>query len=131
MAGQSLGVMDSYNTLSYEKFIMDEENVRLIRKLLQPMPVEEDRLKIDRIMKVGPAGNYIGRTDKMYREDFYMSDLYFTESSGEWLAAGAPLLESRAKKKYLECLENFQPTELNAVQENIFNTHVPKKLRVR
>lgn len=131
MAGQSLGVMDSYNALSYEKFIMDEENARIIRKLLQPMPIEEDRLKIDRIMKVGPAGSYIGRTDRMYREDFYMSDLYFTESSAEWLAAGAPSLESRARKKYLERLERYQPTELNAVQENIVNTHVPQELRVR
>lgn len=131
MAGQSLGVMDSYNALSFEKFIMDEENARIVKRLLQPMPIEEERLKIDRIMKVGPSGSYIGRTDKMYKEDFYMSDLYFTESSAEWLESGSPSLESKAREKYLKRLERYEPTELNAVQEDIVNTYVPKELRVR
>ena len=37
LVAQSLGVLDSYNTISYEKFIMDEENVQSILKCLSPL----------------------------------------------------------------------------------------------
>ncbi len=49
LVAQSLGVLDSYNTISYEKFIMDEENVQSILKLLLPVAIDEKRMKIDKI----------------------------------------------------------------------------------
>ena len=47
LVAQSLGVLDSYNTISYEKFIMDEENVQSILKLLSPVAIDEKRMKIE------------------------------------------------------------------------------------
>ena len=107
LVAQSLGVLDSYNTISYEKFIMDEENVQSILKLLAPVAIDEKRMKIDKILKAGPAGNYLARTDRAYREDFYRSSLYFKESSAEWMAQGRPSLEAEARKKYLYRIDEY------------------------
>ena len=104
LVAQSLGVLDSYNTISYEKFIMDEENVQSILKLLAPVAIDEKRMKIDKILKAGPAGNYLARTDRAYREDFYRSSLYFKESSAEWMAQGLSLIHIFFKHRYKKAL---------------------------
>lgn len=130
VVAQSLGVMDSYNTISFEKFIMDEENARIITKLLQPIAVDEKRMKIDKILKAGPSGNYLGRTEKMYKEDFYMSDLYVTKSSSEWLKEDNRSLEEKASSMYQKRLEEYCPTEFTSAQKEIINRYVPSDLQI-
>lgn len=131
LVAQSLGVLDSYNTISYEKFIMDEENVQSILKLLLPVAIDEKRMKIDKILKAGPAGNYLARTDRAYREDFYRSSLYFKESSAEWMAQGRPSLEAEARKKYLERITEYQPGDFDQIQQKIIDQYIPKDLQLK
>lgn len=131
LVAQSLGVLDSYNTISYEKFIMDEENIQSILKLLSPVAVDEKRMKIDKILKAGPGGNYLARTDKAYREDFYRSSLYFKESSAEWMARERPTLEAVAHKKYLDRISEYQPSDFDTIQQKIIDAYIPEALQVR
>lgn len=131
LVAQSLGVLDSYNTISYEKFIMDEENVQSILKLLSPVAIDEKRMKINKILKAGPAGNYLARTDKAYREDFYRSSLYFKESSAEWMAQGRPSLEAEARKKYLERIAEYEPGDFDRIQQKIIDQYIPKNLQLK
>ena len=131
LVAQSLGVLDSYNTISYEKFIMDEENVQSILKLLLPVAIDEKRMKIDKILKAGPAGNYLARTDRAYREDFYRSSLYFKESSAEWMAQGRPSLEAEARKKYLERIAEYEPGDFVRIQQKIIDQYIPKNLQLK
>ena len=131
LVAQSLGVLDSYNTISYEKFIMDEENVQSILKLLAPVAIDEQRMKIDKILKAGPSGNYLARTDRAYREDFYRSSLYFKESSAEWMAQGRPSLEAEARKKYLDRIAKYEPGDFDQVQRKIIDQYIPKDLQIK
>ena len=88
-------------------------------------------MKIDKILKAGPAGNYLARTDRAYREDFYRSSLYFKESSAEWMAQGRPSLEAEARKKYLERITEYQPGDFDQIQQKIIDQYIPKDLQLK
>ena len=88
-------------------------------------------MKIDKILKAGPAGNYLARTDRAYREDFYRSSLYFKESSAEWMAQGRPSLEAEARKKYLERIAEYQPGDFDQIQQKIIDQYIPKDLQLK
>jgi trimethylamine--corrinoid protein Co-methyltransferase len=53
------GLMDSANSISYEQFVIDDENAAMIHRILDGIKVDEDTLAFDVIQKVGPRGHYL------------------------------------------------------------------------
>ncbi len=123
------GVLDSYNSLSLDKFVLDEDMFRYAKKLTKPVDFSEKSLCVDRIMKAQPGGNYIGRTEKAYREEFTLPKLFMTMGHGEWESAGCEKLQSRSKQAYTKRLESFKPTEFDSVQKQIIEDNVPVDYR--
>lgn len=72
----SCGVMDSFNTLSYEKYLLDEQNIEMISKLTQGMTVHTDEEELENISEVAPGGQYIGEEHTM---DYMYDELYTTK----------------------------------------------------
>ena len=79
MAGADLihlaaGMLDSGNSISYEQYVIDNEIIGMIRRLLAGIKVDDDTIGLDVIEKVGPGGNYIMEehtVDHMMEEFFY------------------------------------------------------------
>ena len=46
-------------TMSYEQLLIDQEIVKMIRRVLQGIAVNKETIALDVIKKVGPAGNYL------------------------------------------------------------------------
>jgi trimethylamine--corrinoid protein Co-methyltransferase len=55
----SAGLLENYMTMSYEKFILDEEVVGMVRNLCQGIVVNNDHLGIEPLLRVGSGGNYL------------------------------------------------------------------------
>jgi len=76
-----MGMLEMGMTMSYEDLLIDQEIVRMIRRVLQGIAVNKDTIALDVIKKVGPNGNYLGQaffdgTGSNFTRLVYMSRKY-------------------------------------------------------
>ncbi|MCG8637423.1 MAG: trimethylamine methyltransferase family protein [Desulfobacterales bacterium] len=59
------GILDSFAGISFEKFIMDLEIIRMNRFYLDDMAVNDETLNLDLIREVGPGGLFLTSMDTL------------------------------------------------------------------
>jgi len=57
----SAGIIESYNCMSYEKFVIDDEMCGMVKKIKQGYKVNDDTLGLDVINEVGPGGHFLDK----------------------------------------------------------------------
>lgn len=109
-----MGMLEMGMTMSYEQLLIDEEIVRMIRRILQGIPVNKETIALDVIKAVGPAGNYLAQkhTMKYMRTDLSTTTLINRKMRNNWENAGAKDLPAVAREKAIEILENHKPIPL-------------------
>ncbi len=112
MAGADLihlaaGMLDSGNSISYEQYVIDNEIIGMIRRMLAGIKVEDETIGLDVIEKVGPGGNYLleDHTVDHMMEEFYYPDLSVRSIFDVWEKDGRPSMMSRANSMVKEILE--------------------------
>lgn len=123
------GIHDSANSISYDKYIYDEEIIESIQRFVRGYEVNEETLQFDAIVKAGPGGNFLGRTTKRYRNDFYLPKLPNRMSHGNWVDAGEPTLKDNVRKAYKERIESYVLPEMDETQKKIVEKYIPKEFR--
>lgn len=124
----SCGILDTYNTISFEKLVLDEETIKTVKRQLRGFEVDDRHLMVDEIAKAGPGGSYINRrTPKIYREEFMLPRLANRETTQNWLTDGAKSVESLATALVKERIESYQLPALNGFQKKILEACIPKE----
>lgn len=74
---QSAGIMDSYNSMCYEKFIVDLEIIGMVKRYVNGVKVDADTLAVDVIAEVGIAGQFLtsDHTMKNYRKEPFLPEI--------------------------------------------------------
>ncbi|MEG0379929.1 MAG: trimethylamine methyltransferase family protein, partial [Eubacterium sp.] len=71
------GTIGSFNVVSFEKFLADEDIYRMTKRLLDGVDCSPEKECFDTIKKVGPRGAFLkGRTPAMFKKEFFVP-LYF------------------------------------------------------
>ncbi len=85
---QGMGILDNINAMCYEQFIIDAEIWGYIRRLSQPIAVDEDHLA-RRLIQEGD-GNYLmaDHTVQYMRQEIHEPTLAPTASYDSWLETG-------------------------------------------
>lgn len=126
----ALGTMGTYNVMSLEKFLLDEEAYFYMERINKGVDVTEEKFCMDLIREVGPRGNYLrGRTPKMFREDFYMTKCLNKSDANDWQHRGAKPLQDSVHEKVEKRLDSFKPASITKEQEELLNKYIPKKYR--
>jgi len=101
------GMLDSGNSISYEQYVIDNEIIGMIRRVLAGINVNDDTIGLDVIEKVGPGGNYImeEHTVDHMMEEFFYPDLSVRSIFDVWENEGRPSMMSRANSMVKEILE--------------------------
>ena len=101
-------------TMSYEQFLIDEEIVKMIRRVLQGIPVNKETIALDVIKSVGPAGNYLTQkhTRDFMRQELSTTTLIDRKMRESWENAGSKDISQVANEKAKDILENYKPTPL-------------------
>jgi trimethylamine--corrinoid protein Co-methyltransferase len=103
-------------SMSYDELIIDCEFIRMIRKVVDGVKVNEDTLAVDVIKAVGPVGNFLSQkhTLKHVRE-MSKADLIDRRSRDSWEALGGTTMEERAHARALKHFsEHKSPVEMDA-----------------
>lgn len=109
-----MGMLEMGMTMSYESLLIDQEIVRMIRRVLRGIVVDKETMALDVIKKVGPAGNYLSErhTLKHMRSELSSTDLINRRMRDNWESAGAKDMAQVAREKAIEILENYKATPL-------------------
>jgi trimethylamine--corrinoid protein Co-methyltransferase len=104
------GMLDSANSISYEQYVIDNEIIGMVHRILSGIKVNEDTLAFDVIEHVGPGGNFVteDHTIDHMMDEFFYPDLGVRCNFDIWEEKGRPDMLSRAKALVREILESGQ-----------------------
>lgn len=108
------GILDSYNTASYEQMVIDNEIIGYIKRIMRGVTVDEETLAYDVIEEIGPQGNFLvhEHTIEYFRDEFYRPTLSDRQTAGQWEQSGSLDAAQRANKKWKEILANYGESTL-------------------
>lgn len=107
------GIIETYNTTSYEKLIIDNEIIGYLKRINQGVRVDEESLAYDVIKEVGPRGLFLTHehTIENFRDEFYRPTLSDRVPFGQWSAEGGIPIEQKANAKWKQILADYgEPT---------------------
>jgi len=110
----SAGILESFNCMSYEKFMIDDEMCGMVKRIKRGYEVNPDTLAVDLIQEVGPGGHFLDKdhTFDHFRTEFYQPQLSSREDFVTWQASGSPRSMEKANTKYKEILASYEAPEL-------------------
>ncbi|MDP4161358.1 MAG: trimethylamine methyltransferase family protein, partial [Bacillota bacterium] len=105
----SAGIIDTYNTVSLEKMMFDDEIIGMIRRIGQGVVVNEETLAFDVTKEVGPQGQFLTHvhTFTHFRNEFYRPILSDRNNPTQWEADGALTAEKRANARWKKLLDEY------------------------
>ena len=117
MAGANLiyglGMIEMGMTIDYGQMVMDNEFARMIKYLVQGIPVNDETLAVDVIKEIGVGKDFLshGSTYKHMRTQS-QPKLIDRRMREDWQAAGGKDIYHRALEEARYILENHKPDPL-------------------
>ena len=117
MAGANLiyglGMIEMGMTIDYGQMVMDNEFARMIKYLVQGIPVNDDTLAVDVIKEIGVGKDFLshGSTYKHMRSQS-QPKLIDRRMREDWEATGSKDIYQRALEEARYILENHKPDPL-------------------
>jgi trimethylamine--corrinoid protein Co-methyltransferase len=102
------GMLDSGNSISLEQYVIDNEVIGMIHRMLAGIRVTDDTLGFDVIKKVGPGGHYIieDHTAEHMMDEFFYPELATRSNYDIWEEAGKPIMLKRAHDLVNQIIED-------------------------
>lgn len=114
----SFGMMGSYLSASFEKFVIDEEMVSLALAALKVPEVSPATLEADLIKRLGSKADYLtqGSTIKGFRR-LYRSKFFNRSAYDQWLGRGRPSILEAAAAEVRRRLEAWEKPPIDPQME--------------
>ena len=123
------GWIDGGLTASYEKFIIDLENLAMFTTYLEGFDLSAESLALDMIAEVGPGGHHFGtlHTQERYRDAFYTTSLADRQSNDAWIASGSADTAQRANKLWKRMLDEYEAPPLDPAMAEELDDYVARR----
>jgi trimethylamine--corrinoid protein Co-methyltransferase len=125
----AVGWLDSGLTVSYEKFVLDAENLAMFQHFLGGFDINSDTLALDMIAEVGPGGHHFGtsHTQARFSTEFYESFVADRLNYETWQEAGSLDAARRANLLWKELLTQYQTPAIDAGVKEALDSYVEKR----
>ncbi len=129
----SVGWLEGGLVASYEKFVIDAENLAMFTHLLNNFEISEEAFAIDSIKEVGSGGHHFGtqHTQDRYESAFYEPLVTDRLGYDAWSAAGGDDALHRANKLWKQILKSHEKPPLDiAISEELDAFIVKRELEL-
>jgi trimethylamine--corrinoid protein Co-methyltransferase len=101
-----MGMLEMGMTMSYEQLLIDAEIIRMTRKVLEGIDVNEVTLAAELIKAVGPNGSYLGQKHtRDYMRSLSQARLIDRRMYDAWEREGGTDIRERAHEEAIRILE--------------------------
>ncbi len=115
------GILEFYNAMSYEKFMLDDEIAGMVLRYLEGIRFSEETFAFDLIKKIGPGGHFLLEDHTLYnfRKEQRLTNLCDRRAYGVWVDNSMDSVQ-RAEKKWETILAEYSAPELDpSINEKI------------
>lgn len=113
---QATGCLSSINAMSWEKLIVDDELVGMMRLRPWELTFDDDDMALDVIAAVGTGGDYLGQTHtRVHCRDFEHASVFNRQNYDGWANAGRQSIDEVAARRVAEMLEAYTEPDMDAV----------------
>ncbi len=114
---------------SYEKFMMDIDQLGMAQKIAEGVDLSENGQAMDAIRQVGPGSHYLGcdHTQANFQTAFYRSNIADNNSYEQWLAEGEKRADQRANELARRWLETYEAPYLDPAIDESLKEFIAKK----
>lgn len=126
---QSMGILDSYSTISPEKFVLDAERLRYIRRFQDGYEISEETLAMDLFEEVDAGGHFLNQRHTLTHGDEHIRpELFYRDSYDNWADAGEKDAFQRAAEYVDEQLAAYERPALDADIERDLERYVESEI---
>ncbi|EYD73568.1 Trimethylamine methyltransferase family protein [Rubellimicrobium mesophilum DSM 19309] len=118
---------------SYEKFVMDADQLGILHHLAKGVDLSENGQAMDAIREVGPGSHYLGsaHTQANFKEAFWRTDLLDYKPFETWEEEGARDTQALASARVKRLLDSYRQPALDpAIVESLDDFVARKKAAV-
>lgn len=122
------GQLGSYISMSFEKWLIDEEVCRTLRRVLTSMQITVEAIDIETIKNVGIDGNYLSHpTTFKHCRELYQPDIFTRSDHAKWLSKGGERADERAAKKLSGRLSQYTKPKIDEGLEQALTEFVHRR----
>jgi len=125
----SAGWLEGGLCSSYEKFVMDADQLGMMHVLAKGIDLSDESLAMDALQEVGPGGHFLGaaHTQRNFEAAFYRSSIADNNSYEQWLADGELDAARRANARWKEQLRAYTGPELDPGIEEALQAFIAER----
>lgn len=122
------GILETYNTVSFEKIITDHEIVGMVKRIGRGIEVNENTLAFSVIKEVGPQGQFLTQdhTFMNFRKEHYMPFISDRQNIRQWEESGSLSIAQKANAKWKQILEDYEQPDFPAELDNDLKKMIQK-----
>lgn len=110
----AVGLLEFCMTASYEKYVMDNEILGEVMRVLKGVEVSDETLAVDVTANVGPAGNFLleEHTLKHMRNEHFVPKVADRSQREDWENNGSKQTMARCHEMALNILKKHKPVQV-------------------
>ena len=114
---------------SYEKFVMDADQLGALHHMAAGVSVDEEAQAMDAIREVGPGGHYLGcaHTQANFKSAFWKSDLLDYKPFETWEDEGARDTVELARVRVERLLNDYQTPAMDIAVREALDAYVAQR----
>jgi trimethylamine--corrinoid protein Co-methyltransferase len=122
------GQLGSYVSMSFEKWLFDEEVCRMLRRTLKAVDINVASIDVDTIKSVGSDGNYLTHpTTFRHCRHLYQPKLFSRDDYHKWLEKGAKSVAEVASEMLTQRLDAYEKPPIDEGLEQALSDYVARE----
>ncbi len=125
----SCGWLEGGLVSSYEKFVMDADQLGALQSIGEGVDMSEDAQAMGAIREVGPGGHFLGceHTQANFKDSFWRTELLDYKPFETWSDEGAKDTQQLASERVAKMLRDYQQPHIDPSVDEALKAYVTQK----
>ena len=125
----SAGWLEAGLTMSYEKFVMDADQLGGFHALARGMALDANGFALEAFREIGPGKHYLGSAHTLanYEKAFHHFELADNNSFEQWAAEGSRDQLARAHQRWKALLDSYEAPALDASTDEALREYIERR----